>query len=79
MYLLDTNVFMHLANKASKRGRDELAAMFNADRVLPFTGKAAEYGGLLLTVQREKGKAIEWPDTMRRMSRLVRPMPVHEN
>jgi tRNA(fMet)-specific endonuclease VapC len=38
--------------------------MFNAARVLPFTGKAAEYGGLLLTVQREKGKAIEWPDTM---------------
>lgn len=49
---------------ASKRGRAELAAMFHSVRVIPFNAAASEYGGLLLTVTKEKGKPIAWPDTM---------------
>ena len=101
MYLLDANVLMHIANRAtgyesirdklktlrksdfalsaitaielwqmtynntaSKRGRAELSAMFHSVRVIPFNADASEYGGLLLTVTKEKGKAIGWPDTM---------------
>jgi tRNA(fMet)-specific endonuclease VapC len=101
MYLLDTNVLMHLANRtagheqireklkslrksdfaisaitaielwqktltptAPKRGREELAALLNALRILPFKGDAAGYGGLLLQQTREKGKPVGWPDTM---------------
>lgn len=101
MYLLDTNVLMHLANRsdghenirermkslrksdfaisaitatelwhktlnttASKRARNELAALLNGVRVMPFKGDAAGYGGLLLLHGREKGKPVGWPDTM---------------
>ena len=50
--------------KASKRARDELAALLNSLRILPFRGDAAGYGGLLLLHSREKGKPVGWPDTM---------------
>ena len=52
-----------LNNKASKRGRDELAAMFNSARVLPFAGDAAKLGALLLIQTKEKGRPVGWPDT----------------
>jgi tRNA(fMet)-specific endonuclease VapC len=53
-----------LNNKVSKRARDELAAMFNSVRVLPFGGEAAKYGGLMLVENPQVGRTIGWPDVM---------------
>ncbi len=53
-----------LNNKVSKRARDELAAMFNSVRVVPFAGEAAKYAGLMLINNPQVGKTIEWPDVM---------------
>lgn len=53
-----------LAAKASKRAVVELQYMLNAVRVLPFTAKAAEHGGLVVVVTKEKGKPTGWPDAM---------------
>ena len=53
-----------LNNKVSRRARDELAAMFNSVRVLPFGGEAAKYGGLMLIENPQVGKTVDWPDVM---------------
>ena len=53
-----------LNNKASKRGRDEVQAVFNAFKVLPFKADASFYGALVVIECKEKGKPIGWPDNM---------------